>query len=342
MSKVTGFIRGLLAIGGVICTTLPGIGLAQQSGSPIPIRIGIQAQTSWLLYTAKELKLFEKNGLAPTYFKFTTGVQSIAAMQSRSIDVATPGMTPFAVGLAQGVNWRAVGIDTENHKAEGFLARGDAPIQKLEDFKGKTVGVARGSTSYYGLVAALKKKGISKSDFKMLLLGPPEQLAALQNKDVDAVAVWQPWIERMKTEVGARLIGMEADYDIYTSGAVFAAHGDFVREQPEAIRRMLRALVMAYDHIQKNGPGVAAKAMAGAMGISESLAMEIYRQTGAANPRRWLDPEHVFSLVPNGRMAKNLQDMADFMLEDRLIDKNVDMSKALDPTFVRQVLESKP
>jgi aliphatic sulfonates family ABC transporter substrate-binding protein len=320
---------------------VPAASQAQGAPGAIPVRIGLQAQTSWLLYTAKGLSLFEKAGLTPTFFKFTTGVQSIAAMQSRSIDIATPGVTPFAVGLAQGVNWKAIGIDTENHKAEGFLARGDTPIKTLADLRGKTVGVARGSTSYFGLIAALKKVGVSRSDVKLLLLGPPEQMAALQNKNVDAVAIWQPWIERMKTEAGARLIGMEADYEVYTAAAVAAVHGDYAKEQPEGVRRYLSAMIAAYDHIQKEGPGVAVKAMAEAMGITEQLATEIYKQTGAANPRRWVDPQHLFSLVPDGKFAGNLQAMADLMLEDKLIDKPAKVAAALDPTFIRAALGTK-
>ena len=203
-----------------------GLSGAQTAGAPIPIRIGIQAQTSWLLYAAKELQLFEKAGLAPTYVQFTTGAQSIPAMQSRSIDVGSPGITPFVAGLAQGVNWKVIGIDTQLSAAEGFLARKDTNIKTLEDLKGKTIGVARGSTSYYGLLAALKKKGINKDQVKLLQMGPPEQLAALLNNNIDAVAVWEPWMQKMMAETGARMIGMEADYGVYTALAIYAARSE--------------------------------------------------------------------------------------------------------------------
>jgi sulfonate transport system substrate-binding protein len=328
-------VSALVAFG-----TLATSAWAQAGGAPIPIRIGIQAQTSWLLYTAKEQKLFEKAGLAPTFVKFTTGVQSISAMQSRSIDIGSPGITPFTAGAAQGVNWKVIGIDTELPTAEGFLARKDAPIQKLEDFKGKTIGVARGSTSYYGLLAALKTKGIHKEQVKLLLLGPPEQLAALLNNNVDAIATWEPWMQKTQHDAGARLIGMEADYGVHTACAIYAVHGDFLKENPEAVRRFLRGLLMAYDHIQKNGPDVALKAVADAMGVSKDLAAVMYKEAGAPNIRRWADPQYQYSLVKGGPFAKEAQQMADFLFDEQIITKKVDLGPLIDDGPIKEVVKT--
>lgn len=315
-------------------------GLAAAQTAPIPIRIGIQAQTSWLLYTAKELQLFEKAGLAPTYVKFTTGAQSIPAMQSRSIDVGSPGITPFVAGLAQGVNWKVIGVDTELPGAEGFLARKDTNIKTLEDLKGKTIGVARGSTSYYGLLAALKKKGVNKDQVKLLQMGPPEQLAALLNSDVDAVAVWEPWMQKMMKDAGARMIGMEADYGVYTALAIYAAHGDFLKDNPEAVRRFLRALLAAYDYVQKNGPAVAVDAVASAMGITKELGNIMYKEAAAPNVRRWADPKYQYSVVKGGAFSKNAQEMADFLFDEKIIDKKVDVVSRFDDSLVDGVVKA--
>lgn len=342
MSTATLFYRACVTTALLLIVALPQFAAAQQPDKAIPVRIGIQAQTSWLMYTAKGMEFFKKAGLAPTFFKFTTGAQSIAAAKSKSIDFSTPGLTPFIVGVAQGVNWEAIGIDDGNDHAEGFLARADSDIKTLKDFKGKTIGVSRGSTSYYGLIAALEKYSIGKTDVKLLLLDPTAQIAALQKKEVDAVAVWQPWIGKMQQMVGARLIGMEADYGVHTAGAVDVVRREFAQQHPEAVKRFLRALVMAYDYIQKNGPGVAVKAVSGAMGVSESLAQEMYKQTGAPDPRGWIDPNRTFSVAPNGKMAKNMQEMANQMYKDRLITKKVDISRTLNPDYIHKVLQNTP
>ncbi len=313
---------------------------AAQNTKPIPVRIGLQAQTSWLLYTARDLKLFEKVGLDPQYVRLTTGAQSIAAMASRSLDIASPGVTPFAAGLAQGVNWKIVGIDTTLPNAEGFVARKDTEIRKLEDLKGKTIAVARGSTSYYGLLAALQSKGVAKDDVKLLLMGPPEQIGAMSNGNVDAVAVWEPWIQRQIKETGARLIGMEADYGVHTALAVYAVHGEFAEKNREAVDRFLKALLLAYQHIEKNGPEVAIAAVADAMGVSKELAKTMYEEAPAPKVPRWTDADYQYSVVPGSPFPTEAQKMASFLFEEKIIDKKADLSSAFDDSFIRRVLGS--
>ncbi len=89
--------------------------------TPLPITIGYQSSSAddWLLDVARDLKLFEKEGLAPTYVKFVAGAPMIVAAQSKSFDVATVKTIPFLLGLAQGVDWVIFGI-----YAEGAYARG--------------------------------------------------------------------------------------------------------------------------------------------------------------------------------------------------------------------------
>ena len=78
--------------------------------SPRPIRIACQPTANWLVNTARDLKLFEKAGLAPTYVPFDSGVPMIAAAQEASIDVADLGTVPFLLGVSKGIDWVLIGI----------------------------------------------------------------------------------------------------------------------------------------------------------------------------------------------------------------------------------------
>lgn len=333
------FRRQVLMAVGIASMVANAGAWAQSVSTPPPVRIGLQAQTSWLLYTARELKLFEKAGLDPTYVKLTTGAQSIAAIQGGSLDIAAPGITPFAAGLSQGVGWKVIGIDTTLPNAEGFVARKDTNIKKLEDLKGKTIAVARGSTSYYGLLAALKSKGIGKEEVNLLLMGPAEQIGAMRNKNVDAVAVWEPWIQRQVNEAGGRLIGMEADYGVHTALAVYAVRNEFAQKSPEAVERFLNGLLFAYEHIQKNGPEVAISAVADAMGISKDLARVMYKEAPVPEVPRWTDPKYQYSIVPGAPFHKEAQKMGNFLFDEKIIDNKLDLSQAFDDAYIRRVLK---
>lgn len=331
------FVAGLAAL--PLVTSLPGVGRA--SGKPIPMRIGIAAQTSWLVYTARKMKFFEEVGLEPSFIKLTTGVQAIAAMASDNVDIASPGITPFVAGLAQGVEWQAIGFDTVLTNAEGFVARQGSGIETLEDLKGKTVGVARGSTSYYGLLAALETKGIGKDDFNMLVLGPAEQVGAMANGDLDAVAVWEPWIQRQIKDNGAHLIGMEADYGVHTGCAMHAVNTTFAQENSEAVNRFLNGLLIADEYLKKEGPETAHQAVADAMGLDKATVSIMFDEAPVPEIRRWADPDYQYSVVPGAPFSVQAQKMTDFMFEERLINTRVDVSNALDSDPISRVLEAR-
>lgn len=330
------FLAGLAAL-----PLMTGISrVVQATVKPIPVRIGTQAQTSWLLYTAQKLKFFEEAGLDPTFIKLTAGAQTIAAMASGNIDIGTPGITAFVAGLAQGVKWTAIGLDTALANAHGFVAHKDSAIRTLEDLKGKTVGVTRGSTSYYGLFASLKTKGIGKDEVKLLLLGPAEQVGAMANGDVDAVAVWEPWIQRQIQDNGAYLIGMEADYGVHSGCAVYAQSNTFAKENPEAIKRFLKGLLLAYEHIKKEGPKVAIEAVADAMRVSNKIASIMYDEAPMPEIVRWADPIYQYSIVPGSPFHNEAQKVNDFLFEEKIINTRVDLSNAFDSKPIAGVLKA--
>lgn len=312
--------------------------VAAATGQALPVRIGIQPQASWLLYVARDLKLFEKVGLQPTYVRFTTGTQAIAAIESKSLDIASPGITPYVAGLAQGVDWKVIGIDATMAGAEGIVARADSGITKLEDLKGKSIGVARGTTAYYGLLAALKSKGISKSEVKLLLMGPPEQLGALRNKDIDAVAVWEPWIQRNINELGGRLVGMDADFGVHSTTGVYAVHREYAEKNREAIERFLTGLMLAYQHIQKDGPDSAIAAVSEAMNVPRDVIKIMYKEAPVPNIPRWADPNYRYSLTKGGAYHRMVEEMAKFLVEEGIIPKAVDLSNAFDDSYIANVL----
>ena len=250
--------------------------------TPLPIRIGYQATPDWLLFTARDLKLFEKVGLAPTYVKFVAGAPMIAAAQSKSIDVADLGTVPFLVGLSQGADWVMIGISTEGAYTEGVAVRKESGINTLADLRGKRIGYFKGSTAQYGLMMTLRQQGIRLDQVTLLDMPPAEQMAALVNKDIDAAMVWEPWIQRMVHEANAKIIATEGDFGIYTNVTGYAARRDWLRDNKETAVRFLRALLMAYDVLQKD-PNIGVKTLAGEMGIKEAWVKEIYRDAPPPN-----------------------------------------------------------
>jgi taurine transport system substrate-binding protein len=326
-------IMFLLVVG--LAVKVPGA----SAQAPLPITIGYQATADWLLCTARELKLFERVGLAPTYVKFVAGAPMIAAAQSKTIDVATVGSVPFLIGLSQGADWVMIGINSEGAYAEGFVARKDSGIDTLADLKGKRIGYFRGSTAHYAVMMALRQLGLRPDQVTLLHMPPAEQVAAMAKKELDAAVAWEPWMQKMVYEANARIIATEGDLGIYTNVDSYSARRDWLRDNRGTAVRFLGALLMAYGVLQTD-PMVGVRALAGDMGIPEAWAEAIYRDAPPPKITEWANPRYDYSLVKGAAFHRRLGYLARFLFDERLIAKPVDVREALDASVIIEALEA--
>jgi taurine transport system substrate-binding protein len=307
--------------------------------APLPITIGYQETAHWLLFTARDLKLFEKAGLAPTYVKFVAGAPMIAAAQSKSIDVATVDSVSFLVGLSQGVDWVMIGISLEGAYAEGFVARKDSGIDTLADLKGKRIGYLRGSTTHHAMMMALRQLGLRPDQVTLLDMAPAEQVAAMAKKELDAALAWEPWMQRMVHEANAKIIATEGDLGIYTNVGSYSARRDWLRDNRGTAVRFLGALLMAYGVLQKD-PMVGVRAMAREIGIEEAWAETIYRDAPPPKIYEWANARYDYSLVKRSAFQRRLGYLATFLLGEKVISKPVDVREALDASVITEALEA--
>jgi len=307
--------------------------------TPLPITIGYQAIADWPLFVAKDLKLFEKEGLVPTWVEFDAGAPMIGAAQSKSIDVADIGTVPFLVGMSQGVDWAMIGISTEAAYSEGIVARKESGIDTIADLSGKRIGVFKGSTAHYGLMMMLRQIGIHPDKVTLLHMSPAEQMAALKNKEIDAAMVWEPWVQQTVHEANARIIATEGDYGIYTTVTGYAARRDWLRDNRETAVRFLRALLIAYNAVRKDSE-IAVCTVARDMDIKEAWVRTIYANAPPPNVFWWTDRGYRYSLVEGAGFHRRLGYLATFLLDEKIITKPVDLSKAVDASVITEALKT--
>ena len=56
----------------------------------------------------------------------------------------------------------------------------DSPIRTIQDLKGKTVAVNRGSGSHFVLAASLKRAGLGFSDIRAAYMPPADSVAGVR------------------------------------------------------------------------------------------------------------------------------------------------------------------
>ena len=310
--------------------------------TPLPIKIGYNSNsaTDWLLFTARNLKFFEKVGLAPEFFPFDAGPKMIGAALDKTIDVSIAGIVAFLMGLAQGTDWTMIGIYSEGAYTEGLVAGKDSGIQTPLDLKGKRIGVYKGTTAHYGLMMILRQHGIPIDQVAVIDGLPDELLDAITKKEIDGAVVWEPYVQQMREQANARLIVTEGDLGIYAKVEGISVRPDWLRDNRETAVRFLLALLMAYD-VQVKDPSIAIQALADQMGIRVAWAEEIYRNTPPPPMYLWPDRQYRYSLVRGSALHRRMGYMNKFLFEHQLLPYQVDLTRALDPSVITEALRRK-
>ena len=305
----------------------------------LPIRIGYQSTPNWLLLVAKNMNLFEKAGLAPTFSKFTAGITMIPAAQNNEIDLGDVGDVPFLVGVSQGVDWVMIGISDEGSYTEGLVARKDSGIKSIFDLKGKRIGFYKGSTADFGLQMALRQTGIRPEQVKLVPMTPADQLAAIMTNGIDAAMTWEPWIQNMVHEADCKVITTEGDLGLYTNVDGYAVRRAWLLAHRETAVRFLQALRMAFDVVQKDR-GLAISTVAREMDMKEAWLKIIYRDDPPPNLEWWGDQTYQYSLVPGAAFNRRLGYLANFLAQEKIIPKDLDVSEVLDPSVIADAMKT--
>lgn len=317
---------------------LAGI-IGEVSGQqPIPVRIAWQPYNAVIFYSARDLKLFEKVGLQPTYTRFTAGPPQFAAFRSESMDVGLFGTAAMVAGSSQGLDYQNFYIQIASNYGDGMVARPESGINRLQDLKGKKIAFVRGSSAHLGLTKALHSVGLSPADVNMVHMDLAAMVPAFANRDVDAAYSWEPWISRMQ-EAGGKVIVRSNEVGLNTSDH-WVVRKAWAEKNPQALQLLLKALDLALQEFKGN-PATAIKATAENVGVSEATAKKIVEITPVFSLEQLIDPNFYLSLLPGGGAQKMIQEVGDFLLQQGIIKDKIDAGKIVDGSHIQAYLKTK-
>jgi taurine transport system substrate-binding protein len=178
-------------------------------------------------------ELSKGTGFKVEWRKFQSGTEVIAAMASGDVVISQSGSSPFVIGATQGVDAQMFMIEHGISTGEALIARNGSGIEKLEDLKGKKVGVPLGSTSHYSLMGALANAGIKSDEVTILGMTPDQIAAAWSQGQIDATFVWDPVrskaLENGKMIISAGEVTGNLTYNAWVVNTAFAKeHPDFM------------------------------------------------------------------------------------------------------------------
>jgi ABC-type nitrate/sulfonate/bicarbonate transport system substrate-binding protein len=328
----TGLVAALLAGGAV--AVRPAAAQAR------PIVIGYQEQPDWLFFVARDLGLFEKAGLLPTFVKYDSGPPMIEAVRQGRVDLASVGSVAFLIGLSQGLDWTMIGINPEGAYAQGLVAHKDSSILTPTDLKGKRVGLVQGATAQFGFLMMMRQHGIRAEQVTVVNMAPETQLQALQMRQIDAAMVWEPWMHRMMRSANARIIETEGNLGIYTNVDCYSVRRDWLSANRDTVLRFLRALVAANDAVSKDHR-IAYQAWGREVRFNSAAAEAIYNVVPPPLIYEWTNPRYTYSLVKGAPLYRRLGYLAAYLIREKIISQPVELENAMDMSLIAAVLKGR-
>ena len=130
-------------------------------------------------------------------------------------------------------------------------------IKRVEDLRGKTVGLGRpGSADYSEIVVTLGKHFNMQpgKDYKVIsFTGEPDRIAALIKGSIQGGVLSFPHAARAEKE-GMKILVRTGDY-IPRLGGTFLTHKDFIKDKRDVVKRFTRAIIKSEDYIKANKKG---------------------------------------------------------------------------------------
>jgi len=309
----------LLSCFTLLCASSAG---AQQGQEAQEIRIATGADVGFTyLLVAAEKGFFEKYGITAEYRAFDDGAVALDALLTGESDLNMSSALGGISRRARGGDLYVVATAFITGVNVGLVAGEE--ISAPEDLVGKKVGYPAGTGGQEYFLRYVEHYGIDRSSLEEVQLSGPEAIAALRRGDIDALFIFEPWMERAVSEVpGMRVVARSGENDIYFQRG-FTYFGQRLIEDQELGANVLRAIDEAMQWVKDN-PDEAAELGAERYHVSvedakRQLARFDYGQRFTAEERAYMESA------------------AQLLIDNGVIDAAPDMNEYLRPEILKSV-----
>ncbi len=182
-------------------------------------------------------KEFEKDGIKVTWVQSAGSNKALEFLNASSLDFGSTAGAAALIGKVNGNPIKSVYVYSRPEWT-ALVTRKDTGIAKVQDLKGKSIAVTRGTDPHIFLVRALAEVGLSEKDVTLVLLQHADGKLALQRGDVDAWAGLDPIMASAEVENGDVLFHRKPENN---SWGILNVREEFAKEHPEIVSRVIAA-----------------------------------------------------------------------------------------------------
>jgi sulfonate transport system substrate-binding protein len=282
------------------------------------VRIGYQKYGMLLVLKERGTlePILKASNVSVEWSEFPSGPPMMEAFHAGKIDFGVAGEAPPVFAQASDAPIVYIASDPPSPRGEAILVRKGSPLQTVADLKGKKIALNRGSNVHYFLAAALASAGIRYDQVNVAFLPPADARAAFEAGDVDAWAIWDPFLSSALRSIDSRILrdasGVAANVAYYLATRDYASHHADVIETIEKAIHEVDAYVGASPH-----------------DVAALLALKIGMQTEAVEDSLGRNTFDLRAMTPD--VVANQQRVADTFFALGLLPHAVKIADAVLP-----------
>jgi sulfonate transport system substrate-binding protein len=240
--------------------------------------------------------------------------KALEFLRGSSIDFGSTAGSAVLIARAGGLPVKSIYVYSKPEWT-ALVTRKETGIEKIEDLKGRSVAVTRGTDPHIFLLRALDAKGLSERDINPVLLQHPDGYQALVSKQVDAWAGLDPHMARAQVESGAALFYRNPSFNTY---GILNVRESFAKQYPDLVRRVLSVYERGREYALAN-PDELRGDLVEAASVSDAVArIQLSERTDLLSPT--LGAEHRETLARTGAVLKKIG----------VIDADADIARIVD------------
>lgn len=196
-------------------------------------------------------------GVKIEWYTYNAGPSAMEAIFAHSLDLTYVGPNPAlnAYARSRGAEIRVIAGAVNGGSA--LVVQGGSTLSKPADFKGRRIATPQfGNTQDVAARAWLVAGGLritqTGGDAHVVPTSNPDQLSLFQSKQLDAVWTVEPWVSRLESEAGGKVLVEEKD----AITTILVSSAGFLEKNRDLARRFVSAHRELTDWILKN-PGEA-------------------------------------------------------------------------------------
>lgn len=295
-------------------------------GNTESITVGtLPNEVASLILIAKDQHYFSANGLDVTFRNYQSGLEAAGGMIRGESDISVASEFVFTSEEMQNSTVYDVG-NIGQYSNLYIVGRTDKAINNIIYLKGRTIGVALGTSHQFFLGRFLELNGISTSQVDLLNVPFNQQPDALTNGTIDAVITTQPYLSQIENRLGNNTVVWSAQAG--QPGYVVAlCTQSWANAHPELITRFLNALVQA-ESFNVNHPNQAIEVVAKELNYSSSYLTSVWK-------------DYRFSVTLDQSFILLCQDEGRWLIDNNLTSTNLPPN-ILDHVYSSGLLTIKP